>query len=118
MKALISNKDKYVRNEVARQLNEHYPNCITEKYADSMLAAKSVYMEPADVIVMGLEGIKLIPMLRMRESGIIVIILADNDLHKEEATTGGANAYISLPLQPDALFDAVEGRYSLDVNLV
>ena len=115
MKVIISHRDKYIRKDIVRYLGEQYPNCTTESYGDSMLAAKSVYTEPSNVIIMGIDGIKLIPMLRKRESGIIIVILADNGTHSDEAFSMGANAYLTLPLSQDSLFEAVEGRQTVDL---
>ncbi|MBO6215930.1 MAG: hypothetical protein J6N76_10465 [Lachnospiraceae bacterium] len=115
MRVVISNRDKYARKEIVRYLCEQYPNCDTESYSDCLLAAKSVYTKSTDVIIVGIDGIKLIPMLRKKEAGLVVIVLADNYLHRDEAFSSGADAYLSLPLSREKLFDAVEGRQSMDI---
>ena len=116
MKIVISHKDKYIRKDIARFIGEQYPNCMTESFGDSLLAAKSVYTDPSDVIIVGIDGIKLIPMLRKRESDIIIVILADNFLHCDEAFSQGANAYLTLPLSKEKLYEAVEGRQAQEFS--
>ena len=114
MKVVISNRDKYIRKEVVRNLIGQYPNCVTESYEDSMLAAKAVYNEPADVIIIGAAGLKLIPMLRKKDDKLKIVILADNNNHRDNAFSVGADAYITLPLSSDELFSAVEGTIEKD----
>ncbi len=109
MKVVISYRDKYIRREIARYLSDQYPNCETEGFSDPLLAAKSVYCQPTDVVILGLDGIKLIPMLRKKGERIIIIILGENQYHRDEAYTSGADAYITLPLRTEDLFSAVEG---------
>ena len=113
MKIVISYRDKFIRKDLARELAGQYPNSVVESYADFMLAAKSVYTDPADVAVLGVEGIKVINMLRKRESDIRVIIVADNSLHIDEAYEGGADAYITIPYRSEELFAAIEGTYEV-----
>ncbi len=113
MKIVISYRDKFIRKDLARELAGHYPNSVVESYGDFMLAAKSVYTDPADVAVLGVEGIKVIHMLRKRESDIRVIIVADNSLHCDEAYGGGADAYITVPVNTEELFAAIEGTYEV-----
>ena len=115
MKAVISHRDKYIRKEITRYLGEQYPNCIMESYKDSMLAAKSVYTEPADVVIVGMDGIKLVPMLRKKEKEMIIVVLADNASHRDEVFSMGGNAYLTLPLTKENLVEAVENRQNEDL---
>ncbi len=114
MKVVISNRDKFIRKEIGRILTDQYPNCETKSFADCMLAAKEVYSDAVDVIIMGIDGIKLIPMLRKKEEYLRIIILADNRLHCDEAFSTGADAYITLPIVQGKLFSAVDGTLSAD----
>lgn len=116
MKVIISNRDKYIRREIARQLREHYPSCEVESYDDALLAAKTAYRDPADAIVAGSDGIKLVPMLRKQGDELQIIIIADNSSHRDEAYSLGANAYITLPLNEELLFSAVDGTLDMDMD--
>ncbi len=109
MKVVISYRDNYIRKELIRMFTEHYPNSMTESFADPLLAAKSVYTDSADVVVLGLYGINLIPMLKKYNEDIKVIILAENNTHEDEAYTAGADGYVTMPIKQDELFSAVEG---------
>ena len=109
MKIVISYREKFIRKEIVRQVTDRYPNSTVAGFEDCMLAAKSVYEGYCDVILMGVDGIKLIPMLRKRESDIIVVILSDNDFSYDDAISAGADAYIAGPIDYDKLFGAIEG---------
>ena len=115
MKVIISNRDKYIRKDIAGKLRANYPNSDTVSFDDPLLAAKSVYTGDCDVIIMGVEGIKLIPMLKKHGGPLTIVILASNDSHRDEAFSSGADAYIREPLRDDELFSAVEGRLSTDL---
>ena len=116
MKVIICNRDNYIRRDVARQLREHYPNCEVQCFEDVLLAAKSVYYIIPDVVILGMDGIKLIQMLRKQAGDMQIVILADNPDHRDEAYSLGANGYITLPLSEDALYSAVEGRMDFDMG--
>ena len=109
MKIVISYREKFIRKDLVRYVADRYPNSSVESYEDSMLAAKSVYEGYCDVMLMGVDGIKLIPMLRKREDDINIIILSDNELSREEAFSAGADSYITRPIDYDKLYSAIEG---------
>ncbi len=109
MKVIISNRDKYIRKELIRIFKDRYPNSEAESFEDPLMAAKSVYMGSGDVVIYGLSGIKLIPMLKKYDESIRVVILAENDSHRDEAFSNGADAYVTLPIDKDELYSAVEG---------
>ena len=109
MKIVISYREKFIRKDLVRHVADRYPNSTVESFEDSMLAAKSVYEGYCEVMLMGVDGIKLIPMLRMREDDINIIILSDNERSREDASRAGADAYITQPIDYDELFSAIEG---------
>ena len=109
MKVVINHRDKFIRKEIIRLLADKYPNSEAESFADPLLAAKSVYMGNGDVVILGLSGIKLIPMLKKHDSSVRIIILAENASHRDEAYSVGADGYVTLPIREDDLFSAVEG---------
>ena len=109
MKVIISYRDKYIRKEIAGYLRDGYPNCEVLGFEDELLAAKEAYSEPSDVIVLGTEGIKLIPMLKKSGGGLRIVILADNDLHRYETYSMGGDAYVTRPYEKEDFFAAIEG---------
>ncbi len=115
MKVVINYRDKFIRRELVRLIGEQYPNSITESYDDPLMAARSVYVDPADVMIVGLEGVKLIPMLKKRNADIRVVIIAENDSHRDRAYSMGADAYMSIPIKSDILYASIDGTLSVDV---
>ncbi|GEM_PF-4238316 len=112
MKVVINFRDKFIRRELVRLISERYPNSQAEVFNDPLMAARSVYVDPVDVVIIGLEGIKLISMLKKRGEGIRVVILAENDSHRDDAYSLGADAYISMPVKSDELYSAIDGTLS------
>ena len=117
MKVIISYRDKHIRREIAGYLRDRYPNSTAEGFDDVLMAAKAVYNESemADVVVVGVEGIKLIPMLRKTGGSLRIIILADSNLHRDEAYSSGADAYITKPFDGEDLVAAIEGSAFMDL---
>ncbi len=109
MKIVINYRDKYIRKELIRMFADRYPNSEAVSYEDPLMAAKSAFMGSGDIVIFGLSGIKLIPMLKNHDDSTRIIILAENPTHQDEAFSAGADAYITLPIREDELFSAVEG---------
>ena len=115
MKVVISYKDKFIRRDIVHKLREDYPNCEALGFGDCLLAAKSVYAgaeegEPVNVLIAGTESLKLISMLKKAQNDINIVILADNEMHRDEAYALGAAAYVTRPFTREIISAAVEGR--------
>ncbi|MCR5098833.1 MAG: response regulator [Lachnospiraceae bacterium] len=113
MKIVINHRDKYIRKELIRMCSDRYPNSDATSYEDPLMAAKSAFMGSGDVVIFGLSGIKLIPMLKNHDEHVRIIILAENAGHRDEAYSAGADGYITMPIREEELFSAVEGTSEL-----
>ena len=115
MRVIISHNEKKMRKDIAVKLSEHYPNCEMQSFSDSLFAAKSVYESvnadnQVDAVFAGSDAIKLIPMMIKAIPSLIIVIVADNPGHCDEAFSLGAKGYVTRPYTNEDLFAAVEGR--------
>ncbi len=111
MKAVVATKNKIRRGQLKYLLGEAYPNSTVVHFDDVMLAAKEALCSPTDVFFTDPEGIRFIQMLKKSKEGIIIVILAENDLQGADAKEKGAKSLIIDPITNEKMIDAIEGVF-------
>ena len=110
MKLVLALHNKAARRKIYTTLQKLYPNSGITSSADVMMAARTVYVEPVQIAILGMEGVKLISMIKKASPDIRVIIVADNDNERSFAVEKGADAFLFHPFTEEDLQDVIEHR--------